>query len=121
MDNFVYDSFDRYFQTLHKLGYVNDRNVQSLLILNYYFNLIYNDYRGYISEEDYKYIEKALNCLYGTNCLIPYPDYLKMGKLRLGDMAELSQRIKTIEDTDVVKVSDLLAGDPDSDVLVIEN
>ena len=39
----------------------------------------------------------ALDCLFGSTCLIPYPDYLKMGKLHLGDMTEVSQRISQNE------------------------
>lgn len=78
MVNFVYNAINNYFTVLTKLGYISNRNAQSLLILQFYYNLIFNDYRGYISKEDYRTIEKALNCLYGTNCLIPYPDYLKM-------------------------------------------
>jgi hypothetical protein len=78
MDNYVYNAIDTYFSTLGKLGYVNNKSTNSLLVLIFLFNLMYNDYRGYISQEDYHTIERALNCLYGTNCLVPYPDYLKM-------------------------------------------
>ena len=83
------------------------------MVLIFYYHLIYNDYRGYIKKEDYHTIEKALNCLYGTNCLIPYPDYLKMGKLHLGEMTEMAQRIKRAEDTEVVKVRAIKDGDED--------
>jgi hypothetical protein len=65
---------------------------------------VYCDYRGLLSKDDYRLIEKALDCLYGSTCLIPYPDYLKMNKLHLGEMTEMAQRVKTLEDTDVVKV-----------------
>ena len=65
---------------------------------------MFEDYRGILSREDYGLIEKALNCLYGNNCLIPYPNYLKMGKLNLGAMTEMAQRVKKLEDTDVLKL-----------------
>lgn len=78
MDNFVYNTISNYFNVLSKTGYISNRKAQSLIVLIFYYNLIFNDYRGYISKENYKTIEKALNCLYGINCLIPYPDYLKM-------------------------------------------
>ena len=100
MDNYVYHAVNTYFDTLEKTGYVNDRSVGGLLALLFYFNLMYHDYRGYISSEDYKDIGRALNCLYGNNCLIPYPDYLKMGNLRIGDMTELAQRTKALEEYD---------------------
>jgi hypothetical protein len=74
---------------------------------------VYHDYRGLLSKADYSLIEQALNCLYGSTCLIPYPDYLKMGKLHLGEMTEMAQRIKRAEDTEVVKVRAIKDGDED--------
>lgn len=76
---------------------MKQKSIDSLLVLNFLYELLYKDYRGYINEEDYHTIERALNCLYGTNCLIPYPDYQKMGKLCLGSTTELAQRIDDIE------------------------
>ena len=88
----------------------------------FYWDFMYNDYRALLSKKDYRLIERALDCIYGTSCLIPYPDYLKMGKLRLGDMTEMAQRVKTLEETEVVKViHDLnsVNGDSQSDVLIM--
>lgn len=110
MDNFVYNTFETYFQTLEKFGYMNKKSVDSLLILDFLYNLTAHDYRGYITREDYHTIEQALNCLYGSTCLIPYPDYLKMGKLRLGEMTELAERTKNLE-----------AYDEELDVRILEN
>ena len=117
MDNFVYNAYDTYFQTLGKLGYMKQKNVDSLLVLDFFYNLIYHDYRGYISKEDYHTIELALNCLYGTNCLIPYPDYLKMGKLHLGEMTEVLQRTKALEEYDKELDKRIL----DNDALIEDN
>ena len=97
MDNFVYKSLCGYFHALETSGYLKQKNVESLLVLLFYYNYMFHDYRGYVSREDYRTIEKALNCLYGTNCLIPYPDYLKMRKLCLGEIAELAARVKVVE------------------------
>lgn len=98
MDNYVYNASDTYFKTLSKLGYTKKKDTDSLLILNFLYNMVYNDYRGYINKKDYHTIEKALNCLYGTNCLMPYPNYLKMGKLKLGEMTEVLSRVKASEE-----------------------
>lgn len=116
MDNFVYNAFDGYFQVLEKVGYMKQKNIDSLLVLNFFYELLYKDYRGYIEKEDYHNIEKALNCLYGTNCLIPYPDYLKMGRLRLGEMTELSHRVKEIENTKVLKEKTFVKSVPEVDI-----
>lgn len=104
MDEFVYTSIGRYFHTLQNFGYLSYKNVKSLLVLIFFYNIIYHDYRGLIRKKDYGIIERALNCLYGTTCLIPYPDYLKMGKLKLGEMTEMAQRIKNIEEEPVLKL-----------------
>ena len=117
MDRYVYDAICNYFAALGKLGYISDKRVEELVALIFYFNLMYNDFRGYVSSEDYKYIERALNCFYGNNCLIPYPDYLKMGKLHIGEMTEMAQRVKTLEDTDVLKAFDA-DGTGGSDIVI---
>ncbi len=121
MDEMVYSSLGSYFHALEKTGYLPWGNVQKLLLLIFYKDFVYQDYRGLLSIEDYHYIEKALDCLYGSTCLIPYPDYLKMSKLYLGNMTEMAQRIKTLEDTDVLKsIDDLSSVDSDvqSDVII---
>ena len=93
MDKVLYDSLYRYFATLAKVGNVSYNSVDKLLVLIFYKHFIYEDYRGNLSKEDYSTIEQALDCLFGSTCLIPYPNYLEMGKLHLGDMTEVSQRI----------------------------
>lgn len=117
VDEIVYQALSRYYNALSKKGYMPYKDAQKLLILSFYRDFVFNDYRGLLSRDDYHLIEKALDCLYGSTCLIPYPDYLKMGKLHLGEVTELSQRVKTLEDTEVVKLSDL-GIDSDVDVMV---
>ena len=93
MDEVLYNSLCKYFNALSKLGNMSYSQVDKLLVLIFYKHFVYEDYRGYLSKDDYRSIETALDCLFGSTCLIPYPDYLKMGKLHLGDMTEVSQRI----------------------------
>lgn len=119
MDSIVYNALMSYFNALEKLGYISDSQVEKLLILCFYRDFVYKDFNSILSESDYRYIERALDCLYGSTCLIPYPNYLKMGKLRLGEITELAQRVKNIEDTEVLKSFDGVS--EDSDVIVISN
>ena len=49
-----------------------------------------------------------------------YPDYLKMGKLHLGEMTEMATRIKNLEDTTVVKSRDLVDVNEGSDIEITE-
>lgn len=120
MDEYIYQSLSHYYTALGKLGYYKYADVKKLLVLLFYRDFVFNDYRGFISRSDYLTIEKALNCLFGTTCLMPYPDYLKMGKLHIGEVSELSQRVKTLEDTSVVKVIHDISEDLDSDIRVYE-
>lgn len=104
MDEFIFNALSKYYDVLGKTGYMSYINAVKLLVLIFYRDFVYHDYRGLISREDYHQIELALNCLYGTTCLIPYPDYLKMGKLNIGSLTELASRVKALEDTNVLKV-----------------
>lgn len=113
MDELIYNGVGSYYNALEKTGYMSYANMQKLLLLIFYRDFVFHDYRGLLSKEDYRLIERALDCLWGSTCLIPYPDYLKMGKLHLGEMTEMAQRIKRAEDTEVVKVRAIKDGDED--------
>lgn len=123
MDEIVYEALSKYFHALEIHGYMSNTQSIKLLVLSFFKDFVFHDYRGMLTREDYCLIERALDCLYGTSCLIPYPDYLKMGKLHLGEMTEMSQRIKTLEDTNVVKIMHDLenTGDVQSDVMIVTN
>lgn len=121
MDEILYEALTKYYHALEVKGYMPNTHSFKLLALIFYRDFVYHDYRGLLSKEDYRLIERALDCIYGTSCLIPYPDYLKMGKLHIGEMTEMSNRVKTLEDTNVVKVIHNLSdaeGDINSDVII---
>lgn len=117
MDNILYNALSSYYHALELKGYMPFRDSQKLLILGFYRDFVFHDYRGLITKDDYHLIEKALDCLYGSSCLIPYPDYLKMGKLHLGEMTEMAQRVKALEETEVLKPLDA-DGTVDSDIII---
>ena len=117
MDNIIFNTITDYYKVLQRRGYRSYKDVKRILVLSFYRNFVMNDYRGLISREDYSYIERALNCLFGSTCLIPYPDYLKMGKLHIGEMTEMAQRVKTLEETEVLKAFD--GDDENSDIMIL--
>ena len=122
MDEFVYNALTSYYHALGLKGYMPHSDSEKLLVLSFYRDFVFNDYRGILSENDYCCIEQALNCLYGSSCLIPYPNYLMNGNLNLGSTTELAQRIKNIENTDVLKLIhdlDSAEGTEQSDVLIV--
>ena len=122
MDEYVYQVLTNYYNVLDSVGYQPHSISKKLLILCFYKNIIYGDYRGRFSKEDWILIEKALDCLYGSECLIPYPDYMKKGKLHLGELSELAQRVQDLEDTNVLKVihdEEAYPGTDDSDIMFV--
>lgn len=122
MDNILYNSLSSYFHALEVKGYMPYSQSQKLLVLGFYRDFVYGDYRGILTKDDYHLIELALDCLYGSTCLIPYPDYLKMSKLHLGSMTELAQRVQDLEDTNVLKIvhDGTFVTDPESDIVFVE-
>lgn len=101
MDNITYNTLVRYFTNLSNTGYRKNSDVIKVLLLSSINKLLNNDFRGFITEEDYRKIEKALYCLYGNSCLIPYPDYYNTKNQRVmysGSMSELIHRVVKAEE-----------------------
>ena len=122
MDEILYNALSSYYHALELKGYMSKAHSDKLLLLAFYRDFVFHDYRAMLSKSDYCLIERALDCLYGTSCLIPYPDYLKMGKLHLGEITEMAQRIKSLENADVVKIIQNLediSTDVQSDVAIM--
>lgn len=102
MINQVYDSITRYFGHITNTGYMRQDNVNKLLLLDAVYNLLDNDFRALVSEDDYKLINDALYCLYGSTCLIPFPDYYNNKASRVmykGSISELAHRVDITEST----------------------
>lgn len=57
MEEVLYNALSRYFERLEQAGYVPYNNVYKLLILSFIREIVDNDYRGYITKDDYPYIE----------------------------------------------------------------
>ena len=116
MERIVYNTLCNYFHTLELKGYMSNKDSQKALALTFYWDYVYLMPGQILKRPEYMLIEKALNCLYGSTCLIPYPDYLKMGKLHLGQMEEINARLKAVEDTKVVKGKNHIQDIPDIDL-----
>ena len=102
MVNQVYTAITKYFGHITNTGYMRQDNVNKLLLLITVYNLLDNDFRALVSEDDYKLINNALYCLYGSTCLIPFPDYYNNKANRVmykGSMSELAHRVAIVEST----------------------
>ena len=76
LDNLAYTGVSNYFEIISKIGYKSDKGVNKLLIFLLIEDLIRGPLSIYICEEDYKSIVNALYCLFGSTCLIPYPEFI---------------------------------------------
>lgn len=74
--NQVHNSIKTYFKDLTYFGYRKQGDVDKLLVYSFLEELLTEEMRYFIKEDDYKLISKALSCLYGSSCLIPYPQYI---------------------------------------------
>lgn len=86
MDDQLYNYLTRYYKVLSELGYLNHEITESLLIFSFLSDIlnaacntysIENEdtiYSGKLSDNDKGYIVEALDCLYGSNCIISYPE-----------------------------------------------
>lgn len=97
MDDIVYESLKRYFVSLSMFGYKSYSDTYKLLYVMSIRDFIYNDFRGLITEDDYRIIERSLYSVLGTTCLLPYPQFCKskgMNKLHLGSITELAHMVQ---------------------------
>ena len=75
LSNIAYTGVCNYFQTLATFGYKGYKEVNKLLVLLFIEDLLRSSFSLYIDEEDYKTITNVLYCLFGSTCLIPYPEF----------------------------------------------
>ena len=74
MDRVLNEALDRYFNALSKIGYINYKEVDKLLILIFVYDMFYSRYRYFLTEDDYRVVNNALYCLYGSSCIVPFND-----------------------------------------------
>lgn len=101
MDNVVYESIKRYFTSLSMFGYKSYNDTYKLLYIISIRDFIYNDFRGLITEDDYRIIGRSLYNVFGTTCLLPYPQFCKskgMNDLHLGSITELSHMVQRTQE-----------------------
>ena len=73
--NDVFNSVGTYFNALTQFGYKKQGDVDKLLVYSFIEEMLTGEMRFFVTEAHYRLIEQALSCLYGSSCLIPYPQY----------------------------------------------
>lgn len=100
MVNYTYEALCRYFSHLCNTGYMKQSEVNKLLVLTSIQRMVDCDFRGYLDQDAYNRINKALYSLYGSSCLIPYPDYYSNKDKRIMytcSISELAHRVNRLE------------------------
>lgn len=101
MVNYLYEALCGYFTRLCHVGYMKQSEVEKLVVLTSIQRMVDCDFRGYLDEEAYNKINDVLYNLYGTTCLIPYPDYYSNKDKRIMytcSISELASRVQRLEE-----------------------
>ena len=96
LSDITYEALSRYFTVLEKTGYVNDVDVNKLLLLQYIQQFLI-DFQGYITKDDYNVIGRIIECLAGTTCLVPYLQYKQQSLPNNNYISEMYVRIAETE------------------------
>lgn len=78
LNNFIYISLQKYFNTVFNLGITSQKDIDNLIILKYIRSLIQQNLQ-YITQEDLFYIIEAIGCLQNSSCILSHnSDYTKL-------------------------------------------
>ena len=102
LDNMAYTGVSNYFKALSLFGYKEYKEVNKLLVLLFIEELLRSSLSIYISEEDYKAITNILYCLFGSTCLIPYPEFIVNTSL----VQALNDTTSRITEDDILRFSE---------------
>ena len=102
--NLLNAALDNYFKALEQFGYKKESDVDKLLALTCIEELTSGEMKIFITEEDYRAIERAVYCLLGSTCLMPYPSFV--GDDNIWGTGDTKSIIRFTEDNNV-RVSEL--------------
>lgn len=70
-----YTGLQNYFHALSIFGYKSYKEVAKLVTLLFIEELLNGNLSSFVTDDDYKTLTSVLYKLFGTSCLIPYPEY----------------------------------------------
>lgn len=95
--NITFQALNRYYTVLEKTGYIKDKDTNKVLLLTFLSEFI-QDYKDYITEEDYNLISRIIQCASRSSCLVPYIQYQEMS-IPIGEyISDIPTRISEVED-----------------------
>lgn len=99
LNEILLNGIDKYFSHLSNFGQTNKNQEDSLLILMFIKQITETSMNIYITQEDYRIMEKVLYCLIGKSCLLDYNSF-KEGSSVLNDIS-LNDSFKLLEINDI--------------------
>lgn len=72
------DILENYFNILSQTGYYKYSSVYKILVFLFIDDILNTEMNTFITEDDYKLMVDILECLYGSECLIPYPEFKEL-------------------------------------------
>ena len=90
LNKLILEALDRYFNVLEKVGYSSDDNKLLLLL---FLGEFLEQYKYYITEQDYTTIGKIIQCLSSSSCLVPFMEYQQMSIPLTGYVRNIPIRI----------------------------
>lgn len=97
----LYNTLTRYFHTLEHTGYYSYNSVYSFLLLDIVEYILNGEMSYYVTDEDYRKMSEALECIYGS-CLMPYRNYLE----GMANIKDSNMNLLRITETDVQRATD---------------
>ena len=91
-NNELLESLGTYFSALSRLGYMSYFEVDKLIAVLFMGEILDGLFDVLVSEEDFKSITNAINCLHGCSCILPYPN-MSRGESIKSPSSLLSPRI----------------------------
>lgn len=107
LNNITLDALERYFKVLESVGYTTESNTNKILLLQFLQEFL-QDYAYYITEEDYNVIERIVQCLGQSSCLVPYREYQQISQVLTGYIYSIPIRVTQDDDIRHTQVEDAL-------------
>lgn len=70
------DALMEYLQTVEQTGYFPIDKVEQLMCFILVDDFLNTELNEFVSEEDHQLLSRFLYCIYGRNCLLPYPNFV---------------------------------------------
>lgn len=87
------EAIQRYFTTLSQFGYKSYTDVDKMTVLFFLEEVLAYDFLDFITEDDYRHIVNALYCMFGSTCLIGFPEFANYDSLIHKTKVHLTPRI----------------------------